>query len=380
MPSLSDFDPDFFLRENWQKQPQFIKNPWDRWHNPLEPDELAGLACDDEVESRIVIKSVAKWTVDHGPFPENRFSTLDDRYWSLLVQAVDHYVPEVADLIDPFRFIPNWRIDDVMVSYAADEGGVGPHFDQYDVFLIQGLGKRRWQIGSECTGETVLQSNDELKLLQDFQPTQEWICEPGDILYLPPGISHNGEAIGQDCMTYSVGFRAPSRRELLAHWMDDIPDSISDERYRDPCLLPQEYPSEILPEAIEALHNMAGLEQVDKTEFAEWFGLYSSSPKYPDHGRVPDSPLSVKDLASMLKSGKTLKRNPASRFLFIRKDPQHLTLFVDGQMFECLGETAKLAVKLCDAPVIDRSIGPIECLKDMTLLSELYCQGSLEFD
>ncbi|MEK6638011.1 MAG: cupin domain-containing protein, partial [Pseudomonadota bacterium] len=142
---LTQFDPEIFLRDYWQKKPLLIKNAWDVWENPLDPDELAGLACEDGVESRLIMQADNRLKVEHGPVPEKRFSKLGKVPWTLLVQAVDIHVPEVAALIPPFRFIPNWRIDDVMVSYATDGGGVGPHFDQYDVFLIQGLGQRRWQ-------------------------------------------------------------------------------------------------------------------------------------------------------------------------------------------------------------------------------------------
>ncbi|MEO8722524.1 MAG: cupin domain-containing protein, partial [Sphingobium sp.] len=154
--SLIRFDIESFLAEYWQKKPLLIKNPWGLWRNPLEPDELAGLACEGDIESRLIMQARGRWKVEHGPFAEARFGRLGKKHWTLLVQAVDHHVPDVAALIDPFRFIPNWRIDDVMVSYAADGGGVGPHFDQYDVFLIQGLGKRRWQVGALCDASTDL--------------------------------------------------------------------------------------------------------------------------------------------------------------------------------------------------------------------------------
>ena len=142
--NFKTFDVDTFLRDYWQRKPLLIRNPWTAWQNPLDPDELAGLACEDHVESRLIKQARAAWKVEPGPIPETRFGKLGKAPWTLLVQAVDHHVPEVAALIEPFRFIPNWRIDDVMVSYASDGGGVGPHFDQYDVFLVQGLGTRRW--------------------------------------------------------------------------------------------------------------------------------------------------------------------------------------------------------------------------------------------
>ena len=139
---LANFDIDVFLRDFWQKKPLLIRNPWTAWTNPLEPDELAGLACEDGSEARLIRHAGTTWQAEFGPFPEARFEQLDDDPWTLLVQAVDHHVPEVTGLLGAFRFIPNWRIDDVMVSYAVDGGGVGPHYDQYDVFLIQGQGRQ----------------------------------------------------------------------------------------------------------------------------------------------------------------------------------------------------------------------------------------------
>src|SRR5690606_748288 len=156
-----------------------------------------------------------EWAVEHGPLAEARLRRSGKAPWTLLVQAVDHHVPAVAALIEAFRFIPNWRIDDVMVSYAVDGGGVGAHFDQYDVFLIQGAGRRRWQVGAPCNADTPLLPNDDVRLLADFKAVDEWILEPGDILYVLPRIAHNGVAIGDDCMTYSIGFRAPSRADLI---------------------------------------------------------------------------------------------------------------------------------------------------------------------
>src|SRR5688572_6389789 len=234
---LAHFDSDAFLRDYWQKRPLLIRNPWKTWSNPLTPDELAGLACEDGVESRLVERAAESWSIEHGAFPETRLRTLRDANWTLLVQAVDVFVPAVAALIEPFRFVPDWRIDDVMVSLAADGGGVGPHFDQYDVFLVQGLGRRRWRIGAMCDASSLLLAHDDLRLLADFAPLEEHVLGPGDILYVPPGIAHDGIAESDDCMTYSVGFRAPSRSELVAHFCDHVLGTLEDDdRYADPNL------------------------------------------------------------------------------------------------------------------------------------------------
>ena len=377
---LHNFDTEAFLREYWQKKPLLIKNPWGTWANPLEPDELAGLACEEEVESRLIEHADDTWKVENGPFPETRFGKLGAKQWTLLVQAVDHYVPAVAALIEPFRFIPNWRIDDVMVSLAADNGGVGPHFDQYDVFLIQGLGQRRWQVGALCDAETELLPNDDLRLLANFEATEEWLLEPGDILYVPPRFAHNGVAVGNDCMTYSIGFRAPSRAELIGHYVDDLLEQMDDDdRYTDPCLERQQNPGEISAEAIAALHAMVTEKLADAQAFARWFGGYNSTPKYPDIDWSPEAPVAAEELRDRIANGEPLTRNPASRFSFIRQGDAVL-IFVDGKCFECTGETAAFAETLCaqDSNTVDSSLAKSDAAR--TLIAQLIDQGSVAID
>lgn len=378
---FANFDIDLFLRDYWQKQPLLIKNPWRTWQNPLDPDELAGLACEDEVESRLITQTWGAWTVEHGPLAEKRFVTLGKAPWTLLVQAVDHHVPEVANLIAPFRFIPNWRIDDVMVSYATDGGGVGAHFDQYDVFLIQGLGQRRWQVGALCDANTPLLPSDDLRLLADFEATDEWTLDPGDVLYVPPRIAHNGVAVGNDCMTYSIGFRAPARSELIADWCDDLVQQLSeDDRYADPDLQAQVNPGEISAKAIAALHGMIVEKLSDTRAFARWFGEYKSTPKYPDQDMAPEEAVETVALHKALNEGAALSRNPASRFSFIREDAGAILLFVDGVCFECTDEAARFAEILCaqDRIVVDPELSKSE--RVMALITKLFNQGNIAFN
>ena len=377
---LNNFDKKTFLRDYWQKKPLLIKSAFSDWHNPLEPDELAGLACEEEIESRLIAQLDQTWKLEHGPFPESRFSKLGKKQWTLLVQAVDHYVPEVAELIEPFRFIPNWRIDDVMVSYAAAEGGVGPHFDQYDVFLIQGLGKRRWQVGQWCDHATELLPHDDLRLLANFEASDEWILEPGDILYVPPRVAHNGIAVGDDCMTYSIGFRAPSRSELIAHWCDHLlAEFQDDDRYSDPQLQQQNNPGEISGAAIAALHAMITEKMADKNAFARWYGQYSSTRKYPDIDWQPEEPIEIDELRECLADGFPLCRNPASRFSFTEQGSTTL-LFVDGHCFECANETRTLAARLCAMDGIEIDPNLLKSDAAMALIAALFNQGSLAFD
>ncbi|WP_415643264.1 JmjC domain-containing protein [Sphingomonas antarctica] len=376
---LTNFDSDVFLRDTWQKRPLLIRNAWDAWHNPLEPDELAGLACEDGAESRLIVQKRGGWKVEHGPLPETRFRKLGKRPWTLLVQAVDHLVPDVAALIDPFRFIPNWRIDDVMVSYASDGGGVGPHFDQYDVFLIQGLGRRRWQIGGLCDAATPLLPHDDLRLLAEFEATEEWVLEPGDMLYVPPGFAHNGIAVGDDCMTYSIGFRAPSRSELIAHCCDHLLSEIAeDDRYADPHLAAQDNPGEICARDLASLHAMITDKMMDRDAFARWFGEYNTTPKYADQDFAPEVAETTGTITARVAAGVPLIRNPASRFSFVRGRADAVTLFVDGASFDAAGGAARFAETLGASA---RIIVEPALMKDAApLIARLIDQGSLMFD
>lgn len=374
---LAHFDPAAFLATHWQRAPLLIRNPWDAWECPVQADELAGLACEPEVESRLVVQPAPEiWALEQGPFDEARFADLGQSPWTLLVQAVDHHVPAVAALLSQFRFVPNWRIDDVMVSFANIGGGVGPHFDQYDVFLIQGRGRRRWRIGQHCDENMPLRPHQELKLLAEFEEQATYDLEPGDILYVPPGVAHDGVALDDDCMTLSIGFRAPSRAELVTGWSDHVLDHLTeDDRYADPGLAPQANPGEITAAALDRLQLMVLEALGDRTQFARWFGASSSTRKYPEIDWALEEPLAADDVREALGAGLPVLRNPASRFAFVQHGAGVL-LFVDGETFECSGEDARLAERLCAADetmVSDASDDAVD------LLVALANMGSIAF-
>ena len=276
--------PARFLRDYWQKHPLLVRNALPDFAPPLSPGELAGLACMDGALARIILRrsipgakagkpvsrrrgndgmgSLAprrhedksrtddRWAVHTGPFDDDTFAKLPESRWTLLVQDVDKWDDATAALLDRFAFIPRWRVDDVMVSYAADGGGVGAHVDQYDVFLLQGNGRRKWRISIDPHAATDLREDVELKLLRRFSPTHAWTLEPGDMLYLPPGIPHDGVAIGE-CMTYSIGMRAPSAAEMLLDFAEYVAQSLPDSlRYRDSGLRPAGGDGEIDDDAI----------------------------------------------------------------------------------------------------------------------------------
>ena len=205
-----------FLGEYWQKKPLLIRQAFPNYQPPLTPEDLAGLACEEAALSRLVVHDRKKdsWTLRNGPFAEAEFPKLGKKDWTLLVQDMDKWDRDVRALLAHFRFLPAWRVDDIMISFAAPGGSVGPHVDQYDVFLLQAQGHRRWQIDTDPHAPCGFRPDVELKLLQKFTPSHEWLLEPGDMLYLPPGMPHHGEAVDA-CMTFSVGMRAPSQAELI---------------------------------------------------------------------------------------------------------------------------------------------------------------------
>jgi 50S ribosomal protein L16 3-hydroxylase len=249
---LLGMPPARFLQHYWQKRPLLVRNAFAEFRNPVAPDDLAGLACEELALARIALHEPKRdrWTLRNGPFAETDFATLPKTHWTLLVQDVDKWDADAAALLAPFDFLPSWRVDDVMVSYAEDGGSVGAHVDQYDVFLLQGLGRRRWQVSTDPAAPRAFRDDAELRLLREFAPTHEWILEPGDMLYLPPGVPHHGVAIGA-CMTYSIGMRAPSQAELVGDFVDHLVEAMPEEsRFMDADLSPARRTGEIDDAAI----------------------------------------------------------------------------------------------------------------------------------
>lgn len=285
-------DAAIFLRDYWQKKPLLIRQGLPGFVAPLDADELAGLSLEEEVESRLVMEQGFKspWELHHGPFAEDFFSTLPSSPWTLLVQGVDLWVPEVEAIIDEFPFLPRWRTDDIMISYANDGGSVGPHFDYYDVFLIQGWGKRRWSIGQLCDENSPLQSSVELKILAEFKSEETWVLEPGDILYLPPCIAHHGVAEGE-CMTFSLGFRSPTAGEVLDDFATEIISQGGGGYFRDPPLTPAMASETIDPAYITQVRKLLIDALDDEQRLGEWFASYMTRSKYPALEEDPEIPV-----------------------------------------------------------------------------------------
>ncbi|MCU7935801.1 MAG: cupin domain-containing protein [Candidatus Thiodiazotropha sp. (ex Dulcina madagascariensis)] len=373
-----------FLADYWQRKPLLFRQPLQGFPCNLEADELAGMACEEEIESRIVLEKhgATPWEARYGPFDEETFSQLPESHWTLLVQDVDKHLPDVAKLLDQFRFIPDWRLDDVMVSYAADQGSVGPHIDDYDVFLYQAKGKRRWKIHTRPVSEEQFIPGLELRILPDFETEQEWLLEPGDMLYLPPNVAHWGIAEGE-CMTCSVGFRAPSLRELASAWFDArIENRLPQRRYRDPPLKPQAAPGEILPSSLSAFKDLLQTCLQDPGQDDRWFGRFVTEAK--DHLQVfpRERPMDEHAFLNRFREQAVIHHHGYTRMAFSRheRDDQD-TLYANGQHYTLPSESGDFL------PVIthyrELHFGYLQAWLDqpeyLALLCRLYNDGHLRF-
>jgi 50S ribosomal protein L16 3-hydroxylase len=253
-----------FLSDYWQKKPLLIKQALPDFISPITPDELAGLSLENEFESRLITGSIDnRWTLSNGAFSTEVFSTLPEKNWTLLVQGVDKFIPDIEALIQHFDFIPRWRFDDVMISYAAQGGSVGPHFDFYDVFLLQGSGARRWTLSSEnCTLDNYLKDVP-LRIMRQFTPEQTFEVEAGDILYIPPKIAHHGVSLSDDCTTLSFGYRSYNAKEMFKN----LPNEKSAIYYQDPIWHTNNSPAFIPDSALKRANKIA---KISAKEFAKF--------------------------------------------------------------------------------------------------------------
>lgn len=377
---FGDISVEEFLRDYWQKKPLLIRNAFPDLEVPVGADELAGLALEEDVESRLIINKPEQdhWEIQHGPFSEETFAQLPESNWTLLVQAVDHWVPEAADVVEQFRFIPNWRYDDLMVSFASENGGVGPHYDNYDVFLIQTQGKRRWEVGGFFDQNSPRRPDTPVMIIPDWEPEHTWVLEPGDMLYIPPQVGHNGVSESDDCMTYSVGFRAPSHAEIMRNYTDFIGEKLTSEfRYSDPDLSLQDSAGEISPIALQKVRQIFTDYLNDDEKLAQWLGQFVTEAKYTELDQSPEEPVTAEQIADVLTQEDIhFIRNEGSRLSYYRQNDELLQLFADGKLFNCNAITAGLAVTLSDnvALVINQGEWHHDQLQ---LLADLYNQGSL---
>ncbi len=357
---LEQFDLTSFISDYWQKKPLLIRQALPDWDNPLSPDELAGLSLEEEIESRIVThKGASDWQLEQGPFDESRFSSLGNSNWSLLVQGVDNHVASVATLLDYFAFIPSWQVDDVMVSFATQGGGVGPHFDRYDVFLVQGQGRREWKLGEACDDQTPVNNNDGLLLLDNFQCKTSYVLGPGDILYVPPYLSHCGTSLDNDCMTYSVGFRSPAMSELIDDFATFLQTQLTEDDLLRAPLSVQKNGSTgaINPATLDIFKSQMTDLFKDEGRLAEWLGCWATLPKQS----VIESEVSlasedeIHSICSQLMANDVpVIRSASARFHYIesKDNSTPLAFFANGRELE-IGENFEGLIpsikKICDS-------------------------------
>mgnify|MGYP001609785524 FL=1 len=337
---LGELTSQEFLRDFWQKKPLLIRNAIPDFQGLLTRDALMELACCEETQSRLIIQRNKKWLLKYGPLSERDFTKLPKKQWTLLVQEINHFLPSARDLLMQFSFIPCARLDDLMVSYAPKGGGVGPHFDSYDVFLLQGLGSRRWQISAQRDSRLI--ADAPLKILQNFYPEQEWVLQAGDMLYLPPNYAHNGVA-EDECMTYSIGFRAPSHYELVTQFLVYLQDNIEVKGwYADPDLQLQDHSAEIGQAMLRQVSTILEKIKWDQKDIQNFLGIYLTEPKSHVFFEQPEHPLTQSlFLHKARKKGVLLDLK--SRMLVGDK-----TIFMNGEVYKVSVDTYKLLARLAD--------------------------------
>ena len=321
---LHQFDAKAFLENHWQKKAVLLTQALPGFESPVTPDELAGLSLEDDIESRIIRQTADDaWDLSHGPFDEDIFEELDNKNWTLLVQAVDQWLEPVARLRELFDFIPCWRLDDIMISFAPTGGSVGPHYDNYDVFLLQAMGQRRWLLGQQCDSASSLR-NGEPRLLADFETTGEHLLTPGDILYIPPGKAHHGISESDDCITISIGFRAPSHTEILQSYCDEMTDRLTEEdRYSDPSPLSDFHcaPGEIGQAVIDDLGSLLATLGNNRDALLQAFGQLMTEQRYPEETDV------------ILQKNRQYQKRLGARIAWFSGE-NSLHVFANGSAFE----------------------------------------------
>jgi 50S ribosomal protein L16 3-hydroxylase len=332
---LGELTVEEFIADYWQKKPVCIRNGIAFQEALIAVDELAGLALEPEVESRLIENKgdIKNWQVLHGPLSEADFNKERDFPWTLLVQGVDCFVPEVHDFLAKFRFLPSWRLDDLMISYATKGAGVGAHYDRYDVFLIQGEGQRQWQVGQTCNENSALMVHDQLSLLQNFELSEEFILNPGDMLYIPPLVAHKGVALSDVCVTYSVGFRSPSHGDVLTTFADERSMDISaDLRLKDHGFTSNS--GEISAVDVEGLMQLMR-DQITPENVAQWFGKHSTEAKYPALDMAEEA-MDQTELESIISDAYgVLRVSEGVRLAYTWQGDGGLTLFVQGEALPC---------------------------------------------
>lgn len=365
---LGGLSPRNFLRDYWQKKPLLVRGALPGFQGLLTHHDLIGLAGRDDVQSRLISQQDGEWRVKHGPFTSRFILRLPRKRWTLLVQDVNHFLSAGRELLLKFSFIPHSRLDDLMVSYAPEGGGVGPHFDSYDVFLLQGMGRRHWQISDQQDKRLI--ADAPIKILHDFRPEQEWVLESGDMLYLPPGYAHHGVA-KDSCMTYSIGFRAPSYHELATQFLIHLQDHLAIEgMYHDPDLSVQSHPGRISSAMVRQVGTALDKIKWDRTDIERFIGIHLTEPKAHVFFTPPPHPLTHKRFAYQVRKN-GLQLDLKSRMLYRGK-----TVFLNGDAYTMDAAIREPLEKLADRQILP----PVEGLnvEALALLYQWYLYGYIE--
>lgn len=374
-PLLGGLSPQAFMRRHWQKKPLLIRQAVPGVQPPVSRAELFALAAQDDVESRLIVRQPGQrgakgkalaaqapdWRLKRGPVARRSLPPLSQPGWTVLVQGLDLHVPAAHELLQRFRFVPDARLDDLMISYATDTGGVGPHYDSYDVFLLQVSGRRRWRIAP--LKDRTLEPDVPLKILRHFTPTEEWVLEAGDMLYLPPGWAHDGAAEGDDCMTCSVGFRVPEAtglsRELLLRWADELEPPERPRLYRDPAqpatATPARIPDGLQTFAQEAISRLL----IDPQGLMSALGEVLTEPK----------PSVWFQGGSALADGDGVRLDPKTRMMY-----DDARVFANGESWRAAGKDARVLQTLAD----QRQLTPLAVSRASPAVRELLTQWALD--
>jgi len=363
-----------FIQQYWQQKPVLIPAAYSSAGELINKQDLLAMACAAECESRLVLcDKKQRWHAEQGPFTAKRLKHLPASGWTILVQAVDQWIPEVAALLKQFDFLPRWRLDDIMISLASDGGGVGPHFDYYDVFLLQASGQRRWQLGQHCDETSPLRPQTDLRLLKNFETKEDYLLQAGDMLYIPAGIAHWGTAVGDDCITVSIGFRAASQRELIQIALEKLASRAAEHlRYRDTPVAMDKDPYCINDAAIQNAQQLweAINEQDRHKVFAQALGVQATEPRYPDHVLPRPKPYTEKRLLVLLATPCKAIHSVASRFAYHHLDTRGAELFVNGEIYSC---SLSFAKTICQQKILPKYLPR----QELSVLLELLNQGCL---
>ncbi|WP_354447597.1 JmjC domain-containing protein [Ottowia thiooxydans] len=342
---LGGLTPVQFMKRHWQKKPLLIRQAVSAFTPLLARSELFELAGQEGVESRLLSQGERGWKMRQGPLARRALPPASQPNWTLLVQGVDLHHSGVHDFMQQFRFVPDARLDDLMISYASDQGGVGPHFDSYDVFLFQAAGKRRWRIGRQ--NDLSLVEGLPLKILSNFEPEEEYVLEPGDMLYLPPRWAHDGVAVGADCMTYSIGFRQPSRgelaRELLTRTADEAADFLGDTPYKDPSQPAVSRPAQVPAAMLDFARDAVERALRDPSQLAMALGEALTEPKTNVWFEPSPAPASGQSSGAIVLDRRT-------RMMY---DDQHV--FINGESYRAGGRDARMMRDLADNRALSKA-------------------------